>query len=126
MKYNRKSKYILTTEDNRYAIVKVAHKCYCIRRNINGCWGYGEYILDESGTPAVFFWQKTAKEYIENNLYKTDDRFIDTAELSFEISESDNTLDEIIRKVESVYTDFKFSRTETRYGSCLMAIFVRR
>lgn len=48
-----------------------------------------------------------------------------TAELSFEISESGMTLDEIIELVESTYKGWKFSRTEARYQTCIMAIFER-
>lgn len=47
-------------------------------------------------------------------------------ELSFEISESEYTLDQIIRAVEQEYPQFKFNRTESRYDSCIMAIFEKR
>ena len=48
-----------------------------------------------------------------------------TAELSFEVSESGMTLDEIIELIESIYKGWKFSRTEARYQTCIMAIFER-
>ena len=44
-------------------------------------------------------------------------------ELSFEISESRMTLDEIIRMVEHDYPGWRFNRTEARYESCVMAVF---
>ena len=46
-------------------------------------------------------------------------------ELSFEISESEFSLDEIIKWVEREYPGWKFDRTEARYISCLMAIFTK-
>lgn len=49
--------------------------------------------------------------------------FLNTIEISFEISESELTLDEIIEEVKKVYPTFKFSRTEARYESCVMAVF---
>ena len=46
------------------------------------------------------------------------------AELSFEISEMEITIEELIAYVRKHYGDFwKFSRTEKRYESCLVAIF---
>ena len=48
---------------------------------------------------------------------------IDNPELSFEISECDIPLDEIIQYVQTKYPGFRFNRTEARYESCLMAIF---
>lgn len=47
-------------------------------------------------------------------------------ELSFEISESGMYLDDIIKMVERNYTGWKFSRTEARNQSCVMAVFERR
>ena len=47
-------------------------------------------------------------------------------ELSFEISESEYSLDQIIKAVEQEYPNYKFSRSETRYESCIMAIFEPR
>lgn len=44
-------------------------------------------------------------------------------ELSFEISESGMTLDEIIRIVKHDYPGWRFNRTEARYESCIMAVF---
>ena len=44
-------------------------------------------------------------------------------ELSFEISESNYTHDEIIKAVEQQFPGYKFNRTESRYDSCIMAIF---
>ena len=47
-----------------------------------------------------------------------------TPELSFEISESGLTIDEVIREVHHLYGyDWEFDRTEARYDSCVMAIF---
>ena len=48
---------------------------------------------------------------------------IDDPELSFEISEIEAPLDKIIREIEKRYPGWKFSRTEARYQSCIMAIF---
>lgn len=44
-------------------------------------------------------------------------------ELSFEISECGLSLDEVIRIVEKKFPGWKFNRTESRYESCIMAIF---
>jgi len=45
-------------------------------------------------------------------------------ELSVEISEIDASMDEIIAYVHRVYGNkWKFDRTESRYLSCVMAIF---
>ena len=44
-------------------------------------------------------------------------------ELSFEISESPYSLEEIIEAVEQEFPGYKFNRTEARYMSCEMAIF---
>lgn len=46
-----------------------------------------------------------------------------SVELSVDISERPLELDEIIKIVEDEYPDFRFDRTESRYRSCLMAIF---
>jgi len=69
MKYIRKNKYVVVTEDNQFAIVKVDNRCYHIKRINDGHWGMGEYIVDSDGDVAMFFWLKTAKEYIKNNFY---------------------------------------------------------
>ena len=47
-------------------------------------------------------------------------------ELSFEISECKSSLFEIINTIERLYPQFKFDRTERRYTTCIMAIFVPR
>lgn len=52
--------------------------------------------------------------------------FLDTIEISFEISEVKMPLSEIIKIVEAKYPAFKFSRTEHRYTDCVMAIFEQR
>lgn len=52
--------------------------------------------------------------------------YMDTMEISFEISESGKELDAIIAEVEAEFPEWKFSRTEARYISCVMAIFERR
>lgn len=44
-------------------------------------------------------------------------------ELSFEISESKNSLDEIIEAVQKRFPNARFNRTESRYDSCIVAIF---
>ena len=49
-----------------------------------------------------------------------------TQELSFEISESEYSLEQIIRAVEQEYPAYKFNRCEPRYESCIMAIFEKR
>ena len=54
------------------------------------------------------------------------DAFLETIEISFEISESELSLKEIISIVEQKYPNYKFSRTEPRYESCVMAIFEGR
>ena len=46
-------------------------------------------------------------------------------ELSFEISESGMTLDEVIETVTKEWKGWKFNRTEARYQSCIVAIFER-
>ena len=48
---------------------------------------------------------------------------LDSPSLEFEISECNASLDEIIEAVEREYPDFRFSRTEERYYTCLMAVF---
>lgn len=46
-------------------------------------------------------------------------------ELSFEISESNISIDELEAFVKKAYGPrWKFDRTEARYESCIMAIFV--
>lgn len=44
-------------------------------------------------------------------------------ELSVEVSESNLTLDEIIDIIRSKYPRYYFDRTESRYDSCVMAVF---
>ena len=46
--------------------------------------------------------------------------------IEVEISEAQEPLSEIIKAVEKKYPAFKFSRTEGRYESCVMAIFELR
>ena len=70
MKYRRKNRWVLVTEDGDYSIVKMAKRCYHIKKHNGDGWGLGEYILDSDGDIATFFWLKTAKEYIENNFYE--------------------------------------------------------
>lgn len=70
VKYKRKNKYVLTTADGKYAIVKMGKRCYHIKDIKNDKWGLGEYILDSNGDIATFFWLRTAKEYIESRFYK--------------------------------------------------------
>lgn len=51
-------------------------------------------------------------------------KYLGNAELSFEISECDASLEEIVEYVHKTYGEkWKFSRTEKRYMSCVMAIF---
>lgn len=73
MKYKRMNKYVIVTEDGKYAITKMYKRCYHIRICGEDGWGRGEYVLDSSGDIATFFWQKTAKEYIENRFYKEEE-----------------------------------------------------
>jgi len=47
-------------------------------------------------------------------------------ELSFEISECELPLEEIIKHLEEEFPNWKFDRTEHRYMSCIMAIFQPR
>ena len=47
-------------------------------------------------------------------------------ELSFEISETNAPLQDIINKIEKEYPGWKFDRTESRYLSCVMAVFVKQ
>lgn len=49
--------------------------------------------------------------------------FLESMEISFEISESGLTIDEVKAIVEAKYPGWKFNRTESRYDSCIMAIF---
>lgn len=44
-------------------------------------------------------------------------------ELSFEISECDMDLMDIIEMIEKDWPGWRFNRTEKRYQSCMMAIF---
>ena len=46
-------------------------------------------------------------------------------ELSVEISEEKRTLDEIINAVQIEYPGFRFDRTEQRYQTCIMAVFIK-
>ena len=53
--------------------------------------------------------------------------YYDNPELSFEISELDRPLEEFIAYIEEKYRYiWKFDRTEARYTSCIMAVFVPR
>ena len=52
--------------------------------------------------------------------------WLELSEISFEISELDLPLKDIIEAVEAKYPEYKFNRTEPRYKSCIMAIFERR
>lgn len=47
-------------------------------------------------------------------------------ELSFEISECDMDLMEIVEMIEKDWPGWKFNRTESRYQSCMMAIFEKK
>lgn len=51
-------------------------------------------------------------------------KVLGTPELSFEFSESGMTLQEVIDAVKIAYPEWKFNRSEKRYDSCLVAIFV--
>lgn len=70
--------------------------------------------------------KKEAKEMVDKDIARCE--FIETVvpELSFEVSESGLGLDEIIVAVENKYKGWKFSRTEARYDTCVMAVFERR
>lgn len=48
-------------------------------------------------------------------------------ELSFEVSELNISLDELIEYVRKNYgTSWKFNRTEHRYESCIVAVFEKQ
>lgn len=47
-------------------------------------------------------------------------------ELSFEISECNMDLMEIVEMIEKDWPGWKFNRTESRYQSCVMAIFEKK
>lgn len=54
----------------------------------------------------------------------TIEKVMPNAELSIDISELDMTIDEVTEYIHKNYGDkWKFSRTEPRYESCVMAIF---
>ena len=57
---------------------------------------------------------------------KVDFNMLGNPWLEFEISECGYDLDDIIKAVEKKYPDFKFLATESRYQSCIMAIFEHR
>lgn len=63
----------------------------------------------------------TTREIVDNILDTLGGPF-----LEFEISESNFSLDDIIKAVEIRYPDYKFWGTESRYESCIMAIFEKR
>lgn len=70
-----------------------------------------------------------AKDYLEEKEAERTGKvesMIATAELSFEISESGMTLEQVIKAVEKKYPAFKFDRTEGRYDTCVMAVFEMR
>ena len=46
--------------------------------------------------------------------------------IEVEISEAHEPLSEIIKAVEDKYPEYRFSRTESRYESCTMAVFEKR
>ena len=46
-------------------------------------------------------------------------------ELSFEISECKAPLETVVKFIERKYPGWKFDRTESRYESCIMAIFTK-
>ena len=52
-----------------------------------------------------------------------DPELINWPELHFEVSDHLDDLDEIIKAVEKKYPGFRFDRTESRYYTCVMAIF---
>lgn len=51
---------------------------------------------------------------------------ISEPELSFEISECDMDLMEIVDIIEKEWPGWKFNRTESRYQSCVMCIFEKK
>lgn len=61
----------------------------------------------------------------DKTMRELEETFLTSAELSFEISEAGISLDRVIEIVESKYPGYRFNRTESRYGSCVMAIFER-
>lgn len=46
--------------------------------------------------------------------------------IEVEVSEAQEPLSEIIKAVESKYPEYRFSRTENRYESCVMAVFEKK
>ena len=69
------------------------------------------YVNNEMGYKP-FCWQKVEKRFE-----------IPEPEMDLEISEIDAPLEEIIQAISRQYPGWKFSRTEKRYESCIMAIF---
>ena len=79
-------------------------------RDENGFYYAVQFVYVENGYKPLC-WQRLKK--IE----------IGDPELAFEISEIDAPLDAIISVISKKYPGWKFSRTEKRYESCVMAIF---
>ena len=83
------------------------------------------YTLSEAKTVALNNGCNLKSVQIVNEIDDPGYLVIDDPELSFEISEIEAPLDKIIREIERRYPGWKFSRTEARYQSCIMAIFSR-
>lgn len=56
-------------------------------------------------------------------MQELEENFLWTMEISFEISEAGIPLERVIEIVEAKYPGWRFSRTEARYESCIMAVF---
>lgn len=62
---------------------------------------------------------------LENQENKNPEIILGNPELSYEISECGAPLETVIEIVERENPGWKFDRTEARYQSCIMAIFVK-
>lgn len=84
----------------------------------------GSIEVPEGFTAEIFsaIWSEWYPGKPENQ-DQEDEFIIGNPELSFEISECGHPIDDVIEKVEREYPGWKFSRTEARYQSCIMAIF---
>ena len=88
------------------------------------------YLKVQESTPGkkiqkYYDYVPTSQFYGADLIQDERNSFLDSMEISFEISDSGLTIDEVKARVESKYPGWKFSRTESRYDSCIMAIFER-
>ena len=59
----------------------------------------------------------------DKTMQELEEVFLGSMEISFEISEAGIPLERVIEIVEAKYPGWRFSRTESRYESCIMAVF---